>query len=86
LIQVGQIVEELLSGTHVRESGRPLFFKVELHGGIAIFYNELSNGDPEALYTFNGTETAIERRFNFEIVEGEKFWFDLSGGARAFVR
>ena len=77
-------MKELLSNQLVEESSRPRRFKVELHGGTATMFNELSNGQQEAVYLFDGTESAAERRFDQEIVSGEKWWFEYTGGAKAF--
>ena len=79
-------MNELLAQQVVPHSGRSLRFKVELHGGSATFYNMLSDGTPEAVMTFNGSEDAIKRRFNHEVVEGEEWWFEFTGNAKAFYR
>lgn len=77
---------ELSDNQEIPGNGRTLRFKVELHGGTAIFNNVLSNGQSEVVKEFNGTESALERRFNHEIVEGEKWYFTFTGGAKAFYR
>ena len=79
-------MNELTHGQAVPESGRAYRFKVELNGGTAKFYNVLSSGAPEEVMSFDGTETALERRFNHEIVEGEEWYFEFTGGAKAFYR
>jgi hypothetical protein len=70
----------------IPESGREYRFKVELFGGTASFWNELSDGTPELVMFFDGTEKALERRFNHEIVQGEKWYFTFTGLAKAFYR
>ena len=67
-------------------NGRRVNFRVELHGGSADFVNILSNGQPEIVRTFNGSETALEGRFKHEITEGDDYYFELRGGAKAFYR
>ena len=77
---------ELADLQRIPESSRPYYFKVELHGGEATFYNLLSTGQPEAVKVFDGSESAIDRRFKHEIVEGEDWYFGLTGGAKVLYR
>jgi len=79
-------MNELAANERIPQSGRTYRFKVELHGGTATFYNMLSNGTPEAVKVFDGSEEAVKRRFNHEVVEGEEWYFEYSGGAKAFYR
>lgn len=79
-------MKELNHQQVIPESGRNLFFKVELHGGSAKLYNLLSDGTPEAVYNFDGTEEPLKRRFKNEILEGDTWYFELTGGAKAFYR
>lgn len=79
-------MNELQNNERVPESGKTLRFKVELHGGNAAFTNKLSDGSDEQVKVFDGSETPLDRRFNHEVVEGEEWFFVLSGGAKAFYR
>lgn len=79
-------MNELTDGQIIPESGRPYRFKIELNGGTAKLYNILSTGVPEEVVLFNGDESARERRFNHEILEGEKWYFEFTGAAKAFYR
>ena len=77
-------MKEILSNTPIPTSSRLRRFRVELHGGEVIMYNRLSNGTPEAVYTFNGSESPEDRRFDQAIVEGDEWYFVTSGGAKVF--
>lgn len=79
-------MKQIAHGQAIPESGRAYRFKVELNGGSAKFYNKLSSGSAEEVMSFDGSETALERRFNHEIVEGEEWYFEFTGGAKAFYR
>lgn len=79
-------MNELTHGQVIPDTGKLYRFKIELNGGSAIFYEELSDGTPEALKTFDGTEEPLKRRFKHEVVEGEKCYFHFTGGAKAFYR
>ncbi|MFS1704658.1 hypothetical protein [Alteromonas sp. AMM-1] len=79
-------MKELQSLEVLPASGRLHNFRVELHGGDADFVNVLSDGSPETVRTFDGTESALERRFKHEITEGDDYYFILRNGAKAFYR
>lgn len=79
-------MNELTNGEIIPTSGRSLMFKVELHGGTAKFFNELSDGSPEELKNFDGNESALDRRFKHEIVDGERYYFSFTGAAKAFYK
>lgn len=79
-------MKELQSLEVIPASGRRHNFRVELHGGDADFVNTLSDGNPEVVRTFDGTESALERRFKHEITEGDDYYFVLRNGAKAFYR
>ena len=79
-------MNELAANQIIPESSRLYRFKVELLGGTASFWNVLSDGTPELVMLFDGTESAVQRRFNHEIVEGEEWYFTYTGDAKAFYR
>lgn len=79
-------MKELQSLEVIPASGRRHNFRVELYGGDADFVNLLSDGNPEVVRTFDGTESALERRFKHEITEGDDYYFVLRNGAKAFYR
>ena len=79
-------MQELIANQSIPESSRVLRFKVELYGGTATLYNKLSDGTPEAVRIFDGEEPPTARRFNHEIVEGEEWYFEYTGKAKAFYR
>lgn len=79
-------MKELSTGERIPASGRPYSFRVELHGGTATFNNVLSDNTPEIIKTFDGSETALKRRFKHEVTEGDEYYFDLQNGAKAFYR
>ena len=79
-------MKELTNMEIVPANGRPYNFRVELHGGTAQFVNILSTGQPEELRFFDGSESALKRRFKHEITEGDDYYFVLNGGAKAFYR
>lgn len=79
-------MKEVASLEVLPTNGRRLNFRVELHGGSADFVNVLSNGSPEVVRTFDGSESALERRFRHEITEGDDYYFELRNGAKAFYR
>lgn len=79
-------MKEVQNGEMIPASSRPYNFRVELHGGSAGFVNLLSDNTPEEVRSFDGTETALERRFKHEITEGDHYYFILNNGAKAFYR
>lgn len=79
-------MKELQSLEVLPASGRRYNFRVELHGGDADFVNILSTGDTEVVRTFDGTESALDRRFKHEVTEGDDYYFVLRNGAKAFYR
>ena len=80
-------MNELAANQIIPESSRLYRFKVELlGGGTASFWNVLSDGTSELVMLFDGTESAVQRRFNHEIVQGEQWYFTYTGAAKAFYR
>ena len=79
-------MKELQSLEVIPASGRRHNFRVELHDGSADFVNVLSNNSTEVVRTFDGTESALDRRFKHEITEGDDYYFVLRDGAKAFYR
>lgn len=79
-------MKELQNLEVIPASGRRYNFRVELHGGGADFVNILSDGSTEVVRAFDGSESALERRFKHEITEGDDYYFELRGGAKAFYR
>ena len=77
-------MKELQSLEVLPASGRRYNFRVELHGGSADFVNILSDGSTEVVKAFDGSESALERRFKHEVTEGDDYYFVLYDEAKAF--
>lgn len=39
-----------------------------------------------SVMSFDGTKTALQRRFNHKFVEGEEWYFEFTGGAKTIFR